>query len=508
MAYHKLLEKQIEKIQPAINLEVGEIKLFLQTISKCYESFEKDKKITEHAFDVSESEYQVVTHDLHTQNEIRKQSILQLKEAIRALDPTAPMQFTDKDDDLIHIISFLGKQITKSKQLEQDLILAKDIAEKAALAKSEFLSVMSHEIRTPLNAIIGTIMLLQYHDLLPEQKELLNVMEISSENLLSLINDVLDFSKLEEGKISFVERKIDLLHFLKNIKMANRVRAEEKGNHIKIIYDDDIPKFIIGDDIRLGQILNNIVSNAIKFTLNGTIIIRVELKSKDDTHLLLDFSVEDTGMGIPKDKQELIFERFTQANNNITRDFGGSGLGLTIIKRLLELQNSRIELESEPGKGSRFYFTLSVKKDSSLFIEEAMSSTSMGTKKPDLQGIRILLVEDVAFNVLVAEKMLQNWNANVELANNGAIAVEKIRNNHYDLVLMDIQMPVMDGYTATTEVRKFNTEVPIIALTASTINFDIESHAAKSGMNGCITKPFNPGALFSIIVNNTHLLDS
>lgn len=501
MAYHSILEKQIGRFLPAQYREDATVKVFLETISKCYESFEKDKKITEHAFDVSEREYQIVTQDLQEQNEIRKQSISKLKEAIRALDPNGPIEFTDQDDDLIHIISFLEKQIAKSKQLEQDLINAKDIAEKAAQAKSEFLSVMSHEIRTPLNAIIGTIMLLQYHELLPEQKELLNVMEISSENLLSLINDVLDFSKLEEGKIFFVERNINILHFLKNIKMANRVRAEEKGNSIKILFDDDIPKYVVGDDVRLGQILNNLVSNAVKFTHNGTITIRVGLHAMNDADVVIDFSIEDTGIGIPEEKQELIFERFTQANNNITREFGGSGLGLTIIKRLLELQNSRINLESVAGKGSRFYFTLAFKKNTSEELQEA--KPVFGLNKMDMSGLRILLVEDVAFNIMVAEKMLQNWNAKVDLANNGAIAVEKIKNNSYDLVLMDIQMPVMDGYTATTEIRKFNRKIPIIALTASTINLDIESQAKKSGMNGCITKPFNPGDLYSIIMDKT-----
>ena len=502
MAYHNILEKQIQKFLPAEYLKDGVINTFLETISKCYESFEKDKKITEHAFDVSEREYQIVMQDLQQQSEIRKQSILKLKAAIRSLDPASPVQFSEEDEDLMNIISFLEKQIAKTKVLEQDLIQAKDIAEKAAYAKSEFLSVMSHEIRTPLNAIIGTIMLLQYHELLPEQKELLNVMEISSETLLSLINDVLDFSKLEEGKIIFVERKINILGFLKNIKMANRVRAEEKGNIIKIIFDDDIPKYVLGDDVRLGQVLNNIVSNAVKFTHKGTITIKVGLNSIVDDMVKIDFSIEDTGIGIPEEKQELIFERFTQANNNITREFGGSGLGLTIIKRLLELQNSTIHLESEAGKGSRFFFTLSFTKcDSADDSEELKPSLNSG--KADMNGLKILLVEDVSFNVMVAEKMLQNWNAKVEVAQNGAIAVEKVKSNVYDLILMDIQMPVMDGYTATMEIRKFNQDIPIIALTASTINPELQSEAGKSGMNGCITKPFNPHDLYSIISEKT-----
>ena len=500
MPYHSLLKKQIAQFLNNDLVNNPDLTAFLDAVNKNYHSFDRDRKITEHAFDVSEKEYQLVNKDLQRQNEIRQQSIVKLKQAIRALDPTAPQEFDEDSDDLIDIISFLEKQILKTKQLEADLIYAKEVAEKAAQAKSEFLSVMSHEIRTPLNAIIGTIMLLQYQDLAPDQKELLNVMEISSENLLSLINDVLDFSKLEEGKIIFAERNVNVLHFLKNIKMANQVKAEEKRNRIKITYDDDIPEFLVCDDVRLGQILNNLISNAVKFTKDGTITIRVELvaNNKQDVDLL--FSIEDTGIGIPKEKQHLIFERFTQANNNITREFGGSGLGLTIIRRLLQLQGSEIFLESEPGVGSKFYFTLKFKKSTAEIREESKNN---GTdNKPDLSGKKILLVEDVEFNVMVAQRMLKNWNAEVDLAENGAIALEKVKNGKYDLILMDIQMPVMDGYTATRNIRTFNTIVPIIALTASVITTDIESKALQLGMNGCLSKPFNPNALYTIIMDN------
>lgn len=500
MPYHSLLQKQIAQFLPAEEASNEALAKFLSAVNSSYASFDRDRKITEHAFDVSEKEYQRATKDLQAQNDIRTKSISKLKEAIRALDPTAPQQFADDNDDLIDIISFLEKQILKTKQLEQDLINAKEVAEKAALAKSEFLSVMSHEIRTPLNAIIGTIMLLQYQDLAPDQRELLNVMEISSENLLSLINDVLDFSKLEEGKIIFAERNVNVLHFLKNIKMANQVKAEEKRNRIKITYDDDIPEFLVCDDVRLGQILNNLISNAVKFTKDGTITMRVEMQAQTKTDVDLLFSIEDTGIGIPKEKQALIFERFTQANNNITREFGGSGLGLTIIRRLLQLQGSEIYIESEPGIGSKFFFTLKFKKSTSEIREEAKQS---GTEnRPDLSGKKILLVEDVEFNVMVAQRMLRNWNAEVDLAENGAIAVDKVKAHQYDLVLMDIQMPVMDGYTATSNIRKFNLDIPIIALTASVITTDIEAKAIQIGMNGCLSKPFNPNTLYSIIADN------
>ena len=361
---------------------------------------------------------------------------------------------------------------------------------------------MSHEIRTPLNAIIGTNNLLHYQDPLPSQKELLNVMKISSENLLSLINDVLDYGKLEEGKIILAERDINLKQFVKNLRAAHRLRAEERGNNLRLMYDEDIPDFVIGDDIRLGQILNNLISNAIKFTKKGVITVEVLLNKITEEHVLVDFAIIDTGIGISLDKQEMIFDRFTQANTNITREYGGSGLGLTIIKLLLQLQNSEIHLSSEAGKGSKFFFTLSFKKSNTSLQEE--NKKTLNFDAPNLNNIHILLVEDVDFNVMVAEKMLQNWNATVEIANNGEIAVEKVKNNQYDIVLMDLQMPVMDGYTATKKIREFNKNVPIIALTAS-ITMDIQGRAFEFGMNDCITKPFNPNDLFSIILKYSNL---
>jgi CheY-like chemotaxis protein len=209
----------------------------------------------------------------------------------------------------------------------------------------------------------------------------------------------------------------------------------------------------------------------------------------------VDFAIIDTGIGVPLEKQGMIFDRFTQANTNITREYGGSGLGLTIIRLLLKLQNSDIYLESEADKGSKFYFSLSFKKSDTISQDENKPSQ---TDAPDLAGLKVLLVEDVEFNIMVAEKMLQNWNAVVEIAGNGKIAVEKVKESSYDIILMDLQMPVMDGYTATKAIREFNTTTPVIALTAS-ITIDIQGKATEFGMNDCITKPFNPRDLYNII---------
>ena len=490
MGFHKILENLLAKHKPdGISMEDPSCIHFLNAISSHFATFERDKKITDHAFTISEKEFISVTEDLKAQNAITKQSIEKLKDAIIHLAPEKANSFQETSDDIIYIISFLSELIKKSTTLETELINAKDLAEKAAKAKSDFLSVMSHEIRTPLNAIIGTISLFKFHEELDEpRKELLRVMEISSENLLNLINDVLDFSKIEEGKITFSERNIEVRPFLKNLRLANAVRADEKGNSIKVMIDEEVPNYIIGDDLRLGQILNNLISNAIKFTKKGRITLTVKLVEKTDEFVALCFEVADTGIGIPENKQDLIFERFTQANNNITREFGGSGLGLTIIKRLLLLQGSTIKLESTVDKGSTFFFTLKFGVSDTKTTETNIEVDG----KSDLNGIHVLLVEDVEFN------MLNNWNAVVDKAENGEVAVQKVKDNKYDLILMDIQMPVMDGYTATRGIRLFDTTTPIIALTAS-LTIDIQEKAMDAGMNGFITKPFNPTELFQII---------
>lgn len=498
MSYHKVLEKQIAKLLPGKCPEDADFKAFLAAVSNAYTAFERDKKISDHAFSISEKEYQEVTGHLRQQDMIRQQSISRLKAAIVSLDKTIVLDDDNDSDDLINFIAYLQFQITQTKELQEQLIEAKEIAEKAARAKSEFLSTMSHEIRTPLNAIIGNTHLLHQGKILPEQQDSLRAIQISSDNLLNLINDILDFSKIEEGKILFTEKDIDIRRFVNNVKMANQLRASEKGNSIKVMLDDDIPAMVKGDDVRLAQVLNNLISNAVKFTRNGHIIIELQLTNAGDETVDIYFAVKDTGIGIPPDKQQLIFNRFTQANSEITREFGGSGLGLTIIRLLLNLQQSDIHLSSSEGAGSTFYFTLRFKKSDALPEEEKTADWS----KMDLQNIRILLVEDVEFNIVMAEKMLQSWNARVDIAENGALGVEKVKQTAYDIILMDLQMPVMDGYTAAMAIRGFDTATPIVALTASS-SIDMQQKAIDCGMNDHVSKPFNPTDLYNTVFKHT-----
>lgn len=396
-------------------------------------------------------------------------------------------------------LNLLEEQLQKTKEVKLQLIQANIKAELASKAKTDFLSVMSHEIRTPLNAIIGMAHVMMSEERSPSQLENLRALNISAENLLSLINDILDFSKIEEGKIELSERAIDLKELVNNIKMANRIRAEERGNALKVFLDTDIPSSIMADDVRLSQILNNLVSNAIKFTNNGTITIEVRVIGTTADSLEIQFSVTDTGIGIEKEKQSVIFDHFSQANTDITREFGGSGLGLAIIRRLLHLMKSEVFVESELGRGSRFYFSVAFKKG---VADTVVASPAHHRASTDLKGVSVLLVEDVEFNVMVAEKMLTNWNAKVEVAENELNAVGKARDGKYDIILMDLQMPVLDGYSATKHIREFNPEIPIIALTASASS-DVQERTKEVGMNGYVSKPFKPTDLFDTISRHT-----
>jgi len=494
MQYHRALKNQLERFFPGINSEDECFALFLEAVNNTYISMEQDKHMAEHVFAISEREYQEVLENLRIENNIKLQSINKLKEAIRSLE-NSEVDFFDNENDIISIINYLEKQISKSKTLELELINSKDIAEHALKAKSEFLSVVSHEIRTPLNAIIGNIHLLQQQEILPEQETFLKSLHISADNLLNLINDILDFGKMEEGKIIFSEKEFNIKQLLHNIRNSNIQRAAERENEIRLLIDDKLPDFVIGDEVRLAQILNNLLTNAIKFTKNGFTSIEVKLLELNQDKAKVYFAVSDTGIGIKKEQQNMIFERFTQANSNITRQYGGSGLGLTIVKRLLQLQNSDINLESEYGQGSHFFFTLDFK--ASLIADNKEENIAQPAVK-NLCGIRVLLVEDFIFNIMVAEKMLQNWNAVVDLAENGQIAVDKVKANDYDVILMDLQMPVMDGITATKNIRAFNTQVPIIALTASA-SVEIQESVLKVGMNDYLSKPFNPDELYRTI---------
>lgn len=394
--------------------------------------------------------------------------------------------------------------ITARKRFERELITAKQKAEEAALAKEQFLSTMSHEIRTPMNAVIGMTHVLLENDPRNDQLENLKILKFSAQTLLSLINDILDFTKIDAGKVEFEEVLFDLPELIESIQKSFAFTAQEKNIQLSFVTDNQIPQKVIGDPVRLTQVLTNLMNNGIKFTAEGEVKLTLELIEQSDKEAKVRFTVIDTGVGIPKEKQKIIFDRFTQANPETIRKFGGTGLGLAIVKRLLELQDSQIYLESQEGKGATFYFDLKLNKYMPT-LDKNKNTVDAATSK-QTSGGKILLVEDTKINQLVVAKFLKTWQLTIEYAINGVEAVEQAQNNHYDLILMDLQMPEMDGYEATRRIRLLpeHKNTPIIALTASALVEERE-RAFESGVSDYLTKPFSPNELYNKIVRHIQI---
>lgn len=390
--------------------------------------------------------------------------------------------------------------ITERKANDKLLREAKEKAEQSSHAKQEFLSIMSHEIRTPLNAVLGITQMLADENPKKSQIEQLRVLKFSANNLLSLINNILDFSKIEAGKIQFEKINFNFHELINGVMDSFMHEAKEKSLSIHSTLDTNIPEYLVGDPTRLTQILNNIINNAIKFTEKGKVDFNIKILPTSESELELLFEVSDTGIGIAKENLEEIFESFSQAHTSITRRFGGSGLGLAICKRLVEMLGGKISVESELGKGSAFRFTLSFAKGEVPVHREGIPAVF--PHEAGLKGLKILIVEDNLPNMALAKKMISKWGANVDCAENGKEAVEKIKEIKYDLVLMDLQMPVMDGYEATREIRKMgfsSRDLPVIALTAFATSED-KAHASKEGMNDFISKPIDSRELYRKIV--------
>lgn len=391
----------------------------------------------------------------------------------------------------------LSNSVLEKEVLNRQLETAVREANQAASARADFLSTMSHELRTPLNSVIGMTELLLNMPYTKEQEENLRIVNFSAMNLSMLINDILDFSKLDSNKLELEEIAVDLDGLLNEICSGMRFQAKKKGVGLRVDIDEAIKgKYFITDPTRLTQIIYNLIGNAIKFTQAGEVSLVLRATALDDNSVSVRFSVSDTGIGIPQDKQDIIFEAFAQASSSTTRNFGGTGLGLAIVKRLLLLFDSDIYLRSEEGKGSEFYFTLTLKAGSK-------SEAVPGAEKDedyDIHELKILVAEDNPVNSLLIKKIFLNWKNEPVFAENGSEVIELLRNSEFDVILMDIHMPVLDGYETSRLIRRMpdvsKARTPIIALTAS-VSTELLYKIKEAGIDDFVSKPFNSKELYS-----------
>jgi len=491
---HRHLQRQINKyLTPEFLSESPEMMDFIAVVNQTYINYDKDAELFEQSAKLNDREYTAI--NLRIKQELDRKQFFQgkLVEAIKQLSDKESSPTNGDEDDLLGLLNILTEEIEFKKQYQTQLVEAKSIAETANEAKSDFLSLMSHELRTPLNAIIGLTYIMEQENSLESLHENLGTLKHSAQNLFLLINDILDFNKIEAGKIELEKINFNFRELVLQIAKSFEVRASENLNQLEVLIEDNFMPNLISDPLRISQILNNLVSNALKFTTNGKVQIKITQEAFLNKISTFKVEVIDTGIGIEKDNFNKIFKKFSQADNKTSRKYGGTGLGLVITQRLLHLLGSDIAFESEPGQGSNFYFTLNlpIVTNSQTIDSHSIQDTY---EEINLKGLKVLLVEDNLINIKIAQKIIQKWDVEVDLAENGAIALDKFAQNSYHIILMDLSMPVMDGYEATTEIRKTDKLIPIIALSASA-SFGYLDRALQIGINEYIIKPFNPKEL-------------
>lgn len=392
----------------------------------------------------------------------------------------------------------LFRDVNLRTKLENELRIAKKQAEDNALLKEQFMANVSHEIRTPMNSILGFSDLLTKTPLDKTQNEYLTAIRTSSSNLLNIINDILDFSKIEAGKLSIEKIPFNLHSLIDSLKIMFSQKANDKNIQLNVRVDKLMPQHLFGDPTRLTQVLVNLINNAIKFTEKGEVTVSCEIKTIEHDVAQLVFRVKDTGIGIPQNKINQIFDRFDQGNKETTRKYGGTGLGLSIVKSLLEIQNGDIHVKSKEGLGSEFIVTISYPISYEEINFSNSESVTVLSKLSNFEH-HILLAEDNVLNQKLAAGYLGNFGLKLDVAENGLEAIEKLKQKKYDLVLMDIQMPIIDGYNATAIIRKeLLLTIPIVAMTAHIMTGEKEK-CLKFGMNDYITKPFKEVELYQIL---------
>ncbi len=410
---------------------------------------------------------------------------------------------------LIVILSLLTLSLYKNNNLRakanellqdknNELQLAKEKAEKASLAKAQFLSTITHELRTPLYAVTGLTHLLLEEDPKPHQKEHLNSLKFSGDYLLSLINNILDLNKLEANKVEVEKTTFNLKKRINDVLIALKKSADDRKNKLTLEFDESIPARLVGDPLKLSQILINLIGNSVKFTQNGHVTVRVQHIDQHAKKVALHFEIEDNGVGISKKKQKSIFETFSQGSLQINRKFGGTGLGLSIVKNLLELMNSKIHLESQLGQGSKFWFNISFEVSEEHKDDINANGTKYEVDYLALENRSVLVVEDNKINQMITKKILEKNKMKCMVADNGMDAIKMVEKHTFDVILMDIHMPGISGIEATQKIREFNKEIPIVALTAVTIDENLDDFY-RAGFNEIIPKPFKTEEFFEKI---------
>ncbi|MFN7312420.1 MAG: response regulator [Bacteroidota bacterium] len=491
--YHKALQRQINKYLSSATTESPELIPFLELVSNYYATLERDKRLSEHAFEISEKEYQKVVQSLKSQHEINTQSISKIKHLIKALSVGAEFAEDENgESDILVILDFLEKQIQSTKLLEEALIQAKEMAEASTAAKSTFLSTMSHEIRTPLNGVIGFTDLLMKTKLDQVQQQYMSAVHQSAISLLDVINDILDFSKIESGKLELELDQCNIHDITSQVSDIISYQAHQKKLEVLLNIAPDIPAWVLTDTVRLRQILVNLLSNAVKFTHSGEIELKVQpLATGNKNKVKIRFSVRDTGIGIEEKNQQRIFEAFSQADTSTTRKYGGTGLGLAISNRLLALMDSSLQLRSQVGKGSIFYFDIELTE---LQVEADNTNDYIAIK-------HVLVVDDNTNNRHILKEMLALKNITADLADNGYEAIGLLmKGNHYDAVLMDFNMPGMTGIDTIKEIRfgdkiKFHQQ-PVVLLYSSTDDEEITQACRDLDVQQRLVKPIKMQQLF------------